>query len=37
MSKNSAKQNITQTLEWLKFMRIKTDKTPNKRGIKRRR
>lgn len=37
MSKNSAKQNIAQTLEWLKYMRIKTDKTPNKRVSRRKR
>ena len=35
MSKNSAKQNIAQTLEWLKYMRIKTGITPKKRKVAR--
>ena len=31
MSKNSAKQNIEQTLAWLKSRKQTTGKTPNKR------
>ena len=33
MSKNSAKQNIEQTLAWLKWRKQTSGKTPNKQRV----